>query len=343
MIDLRGNPGGYLGQAIAVASEFYPKGTEIVSTKSRHPRYTDSYHSRKEGDLQQIPLIIMVNKGTASASEIVSGAIQDHDRGLIVGQRTFGKGLVQQQYGLVDSSKIRVTIAHYFTPSGRLIQKPYKSSENGFRNYEFEIYRRPKNPVKDVKQYLSTLSDSLISHTDAGRVVYGGGGIVPDHIIQEDTSMVLELVNDAQQNAIPTYVRDYLDKNGQQFRNRWGDDFESFRKQFTWDQSDFNKLFKMMEKQKSIAISDTLTEPEFRSGTLYIPKGLYKKAEKEIGGIMKARLAEEIWGQKKYFPVFNDVFNHAIQQSMSYWHQAKKFAAGHVSIKKQHRLQVQTK
>jgi carboxyl-terminal processing protease len=180
-------------------------------------------------------------------------------------------------------------------------------------------------------------------HTDAGRIVYGGGGIVPDHIIQEDTSRVLQLVNDAQQNAIPTYVRDYLDKNGQQFRNKWGDSFERFRKQFTWNQSDFNRLVDIMEKQQSMAISDTLTKPEFRSGTLYVPKELYEKAKKEIGGIMKARLAEEIWGQKKYFPVFNDVFNHAIQQSMSYWHQAKEFAAGDVSVKKQQRFRVQTK
>jgi carboxyl-terminal processing protease len=343
MIDLRGNPGGYLGQAIAVASEFYPKGTEIVSTKSRHPRFTDTYYSQKEGDLQHIPLIIMVNKGTASASEIVSGAIQDHDRGLIVGQRTFGKGLVQQQYALVDSSKIRVTIAHYYTPSGRLIQKPYRSSENGFSKYEFEIYNRPKNAFKDVKQYLSGLSDSLIYHTDAGRDVYSGGGIVPDHIIQEDTSRVLELVNDAQQTAIPAFVRDYLDKNGQYFRNEWADNFERFRNEFTWKQSDFNKLLAIMKKQQSVAISDTLSVPEYRSGTLYIPKKLYNKAKKEMGGIMKARLAEEIWGQKKYFPVFNDVFDHAIQQSMGYWHQAKEFANGHVSVKKQHRFQVQTK
>ncbi len=125
VLDLRGNPGGYLGQAIAITEEFFSKGTKIVSTRSRHLRFTDTYFSRKNGEYKDTPVIVLVNEGSASASEIVSGAIQDHDRGLIVGQRTFGKGLVQQQYGLVDSSNIRVTISRYYTPSGRLIQKPY--------------------------------------------------------------------------------------------------------------------------------------------------------------------------------------------------------------------------
>src|SRR5699024_4447693 len=125
ILDLRSNPGGYLQQAIAISEEFFPKGTKIVSTKSRHSRFTSAYSSQRDGKYKELPIIVLVNKGSASASEIVSGAIQDHDRGLIVGQRTFGKGLVQQQYELVDDSKIRVTISKYYTPSGRLIQKPY--------------------------------------------------------------------------------------------------------------------------------------------------------------------------------------------------------------------------
>src|SRR5699024_10376197 len=108
--------------------------------------------------------------------------IQDHDRGLIVGQRTFGKGLVQQQYDLPDSSKIRVTIARYYTPSGRLIQKPYVGGTP-----VYTIRYRPANAVKDVEDYLKRIPDSLLHHTDAGRIVYGGGGIVPDHLVQEDT------------------------------------------------------------------------------------------------------------------------------------------------------------
>ena len=140
VLDLRGNPGGYLAQAIAIGEEFFPRGTKIVSTKSRHNRFTSTYFSRKNGEYREMPVIVLVNEGSASASEIVSGAIQDHDRGLVVGQRTFGKGLVQQQYSLVDSSKIRVTISRYYTPSGRLIQKPY--SKEGAEEYAYEVYHR---------------------------------------------------------------------------------------------------------------------------------------------------------------------------------------------------------
>src|SRR6056297_1893307 len=139
VLDLSNNPGGFLSQAIAISEEFFPKGTKLVSTKSRHSRFNSEVYSRSDGSLKDTPVIVIVNEGSASASEIVSGAIQDHDRGLIVGQRTFGKGLVQQQYELVDNSNIRVTISRYFTPSGRLIQKPFDS---GAEDYAFEIRHR---------------------------------------------------------------------------------------------------------------------------------------------------------------------------------------------------------
>ena len=140
VLDLRGNPGGYLGQAIAIAEEFFPRGTSLVSTKSKHSRFDGDYFSRKSGEYQGKPVIVLVDEGAASASEIVSGALQDHDRGLIVGKRTFGKGLVQQQYELIDNSNVRVTISRYYTPSGRLIQKPFV--EGGGEEYAYEIYSR---------------------------------------------------------------------------------------------------------------------------------------------------------------------------------------------------------
>ena len=140
VLDLRGNPGGYLGQAIAIAEEFFPRGTSLVSTKSKHSRFDGDYFSRKSGEYQGKPVIVLVDEGAASASEIVSGALQDHDRGLIVGKRTFGKGLVQQQYELIDNSNVRVTISRYYTPSGRLIQKPFV--EGGGEEYAYEIYTR---------------------------------------------------------------------------------------------------------------------------------------------------------------------------------------------------------
>ncbi|HKK46679.1 MAG TPA: S41 family peptidase [Balneolaceae bacterium] len=332
ILDLRGNPGGYLNQAVAIAEEFYPQGTKIVSTKSRHTRFNSAYYSRRDGSFKDEPLIILVNDGSASASEIVSGAIQDHDRGLIVGQRTFGKGLVQQQYQLADSSKIRVTIAKYYTPSGRLIQKPY-SNKTG-EQYAYEIYNRSNDAKGDAMQFISHVPDSLKYYTDAGRTVYGGGGIVPDHIVQEDTTHSAAVVNYMRRKQIGFYfVRNYLDEHGKEFRAKWGDDYENFRKNFTWSEQDMDKVFdKLKENNMVVSNSDTLKSPDFKSDTLYIPKGHFQKIEWMPRGILKAELANQVWGLKKYYPIINDVFDTTLKKAMNMWdevHQLKEYAANH--------------
>jgi len=159
MLDMRNNPGGYLSQAIAISEEFFPRGTRLVSTESKHTRFNQQVASQKDGSLKDMPVITLVNEGSASASEIVSGAIQDHDRGLVVGRRTFGKGLVQQQYELVDKSNIRVTISRYLTPSGRLIQKPF---DNGSEDYAYEIYHREDDSSMDANKFKDEVPDSEI-------------------------------------------------------------------------------------------------------------------------------------------------------------------------------------
>lgn len=338
ILDLRGNPGGYLGQAIAISEEFFPRGTKIVSTKSRHARFTSAYYSRRDGKFKDLPIIALVNEGSASASEIVSGAIQDHDRGLIVGQRTYGKGLVQQQYELVDSSKIRVTISKYYTPSGRLIQKPY--SENGGAEYAYEIYKRSSNAKSDVEDFLSHVPDSLRYSTDAGRSVYGGGGIVPDHIVQEDTSHSAAVLNYMRRKGIGfDFVRDYLDDNGNAFRSKWENDYQRFRNEFEWSEEDMQTVFnKLKENSLVVSDSDTLKKPDFKSDTLYIPKNHWEKVSWMSAGAMKARLALQVWGLKKYYPVINDVFDNTLEKSMELWDEVarlKEYAATHTESSKQ--------
>lgn len=332
VLDLRSNPGGYLGQAIAISEEFFPQGTNIVSTKSRHTRFTSAYKSRRDGYFKEKPVIVLVNEGSASASEIVSGAIQDHDRGLIVGQRTFGKGLVQQQYDLADSSKIRVTISKYYTPSGRLIQKPY--SERGGEEYAYEIYQRESDAQGDASEFISHVPDSLKYNTEAGRTVYGGGGIVPDHIVQSDTSQSAAVVNYIRQMQIDfNFVRDYLDEEGTKVRDRWEDDYEKFRSEFTLDQESIDEvLARLKENNTVISDSDTLSEPDFKSDTLYVPQGHFEEVEWMIQGAVKARLASQIWGMKRYYPIINDEFDNVLDQAMSMWdevEQLEEFAATH--------------
>lgn len=330
ILDLRGNPGGYLGQAIAIAEEFFPKGTKLLSTKSRHLRFTDTYYSRKDGEYKNMPIITLVNEGSASASEIVSGALQDHDRGLIVGRRTFGKGLVQQQYGLVDSSNVRVTISRYYTPSGRLIQKPY--SKSGSEEYAYEILKRDDDAKTDVKEYISHVPDSLKFTTDAGRTVYGGGGIVPDHIVEQDTSQNASVINFMRQKSIVrNFVRDYLDTNGNGFRSNWENDYQGFREQFEWDEQDFDKALSML-KDHNFSTTNEVSKPDFKSDTLFVPPGHYEEVEWMVGGILKAELAGQVWGWKKYYPVFNDVFDNTLKKSMNMWNEVQaleEYAANH--------------
>ena len=329
ILDLRNNPGGYLGQAIAMAEEFFPRGTKLVSTKSRHARFTSAYYSRRDGKFKDEPVIVLVNEGSASASEIVSGAIQDHDRGLIVGHRTFGKGLVQQQYGLVDSSNIRVTISRYYTPSGRLIQKPYS---NGREEYVYEIYKRNNNARSDASEFINDIPDSLKYHTDAGRSVYGGGGIVPDHVVEEDSSLSAAVFNFMARKQIGfEYVRNYLDQNGEEFRSKWENDYETFRTDFHWSEKDMDNVLASL-KENSLVVTDKVSKPDFKSDTLFIPPGHFEKVEWMPRGAMKAELARQVWGLKKYYPIFNDVFDTTLKKAMNMWDEVRaleEYAANH--------------
>lgn len=316
VLDLRGNPGGYLGQAIAIAEEFFPKGTSIVSTKSKHRRFNGNYFSEKNGSYIDKPVIVLVDEGAASASEIVSGALQDHDRGLIVGKRTFGKGLVQQQYELIDNSNVRVTISRYYTPSGRLIQKPFV--EGGGEEYAYEIYRR-NNAQKDAIEFADEIPDSLKYKTDAGRTVYGGGGIVPDYIIPDDTTRSGYVINFAiRKRAAFDFVRHYLDENGDEFRAVWESDFEKFRTDFTWPESELNS-FKASLLEKGLVITDTVDSPEFKSDSLFIPIGHFEEVAWMNAGRMKAELARQVWGMKKFYPIVNDAFDETLKESMLLW------------------------
>lgn len=316
VLDLRGNPGGYLGQAIAIAEEFFPRGTSLVSTKSKHSRFDGDYFSRKNGEFKDKPVILLVDEGAASASEIVAGAIQDHDRGLIVGKRTFGKGLVQQQYELIDNSNVRVTISRYYTPSGRLIQKPFV--EGGGEEYAYEIYRR-ENAMSDAIEFSDHIPDSLKYKTDAGRTVFGGGGIVPDYVIPDDTTRSGYVINFAiRKRAAFDYVREYLDKNGDEFRAKWENDFEKFRTDFTWDKKDILD-FKASLESKGLVISDTVDTPTFRKDSLFIPSGHFEEVAWMSEGRMKAELARQVWEMKSFYPIVNDVFDETLKKAMNLW------------------------
>ncbi|MCR5818771.1 MAG: S41 family peptidase [Prevotella sp.] len=218
VIDLRGNTGGYLGSAVQIANEFLPKNKLIVYTEGRRsPR--QEYRSDGRGSYQNMPLVVLIDEGSASASEILSGAIQDNDRGTIIGRRSFGKGLVQQPIEFNDGSIIRLTIARYYTPSGRCIQKPYTSGQD--KNYEEDLMIR--------YQHGEFFSQDSIKHTGPeyrtsnGRVVYGGGGITPDIFVGEDTTAYTSYYKEASMTGlILQFCYDYTDDNRQKL-SAYGD------------------------------------------------------------------------------------------------------------------------
>lgn len=209
VIDLRGNTGGYLASAVQMANEFLTKGNLIVYTEGRRsPR--QEYRSDGRGSYQHLPLVVLIDEGSASASEIFAGAIQDNDRGTIIGRRSFGKGLVQQPVTLHDGSVIRLTIARYYSPSGRCIQKPYTSGSD--KTYEEDILTRYQHG--EFFSGDSIKHEGPEYHTRNGRVVYGGGGITPDIFVGEDTLGVTSYYKEAAVSGlILQFAYEYTDEN----------------------------------------------------------------------------------------------------------------------------------
>ena len=299
VLDLRNNPGGYLDQAFKMASMFIDKGKKIVYTKSRIPAYNDEYVS-EGGDYSDIPLIVMVNDGSASASEIVAGAIQDWDRGLIVGENTFGKGLVQRQYDLLDGSAIRVTTSRYYTPSGRLIQKPYDGA----------TYKKMLNDEQEGDN-LNHQQDSKDTtrpqyKTMGGRTVFGGGGITPDFIVKMDTltdySVQLRRIN-----LFLEYTNQYFDVNKDKLKSSYSD-YIKFRDNFEVTESMLSD-FQALASSKGIAFN-------------------YEQWEWDkdfIQTTIKSILARDIWGNNGSMAVFLAT-DKQFERAMQLFPEAEKLA-----------------
>ena len=208
IIDLRGNGGGWMGIALQMANEFLRKGDMIVYTEGEHhPKVVE--YANGTGNFMEMPLVVLTDETSASASEIIAGTIQDNDRGTIIGRRTFGKGLVQQPYQFTDGSAVRLTVARYYTPSGRCIQKPYDKGDD--KEYEMDIVKRYERG-EFFSQDSIHQNDSLVYKTRLGRTVYGGGGIMPDIFVSSDTTDVTSYFNQAvSRRLIAQYCLRYSD------------------------------------------------------------------------------------------------------------------------------------
>lgn len=282
VLDLRGNGGGYLGAAYELVNQFLDEKKLIVYTEGTHSPRRD-YYSTKKGDFVNGNLVLLIDEGSASASEIVAGAIQDWDRGVIVGRRSFGKGLVQQPFELSDGSMIRLTTAHYYTPAGRNIQKPYKEDIKDYRN---EYYKRLEKGEMFNKDSIS-FPDSLMKLTlVTKRQVYSGGGIMPDIFIPMDTSKYYRYFNNLiRKNVLFPFVVGYIDKNRDNIKMKYPT-FSDFKKGFQVTSEMIDNLVKAGEKEKIEKDEESL-----------------KVSGKTISKQIKALIARDIYEAGAYYEV----------------------------------------
>ena len=269
VLDLRNNSGGYLEQAVAVADKFIPGGYKIVYTKGRLSSAGEEFTSTTANTHSLYPVIVMIDNGSASASEIVAGAIQDLDRGLVVGDISFGKGLVQNQIPLKDGAALRLTIARYYTPSGRLIQRPY---DNGLVDYYTDAHNDSSKAAK--------IDSSQVFYTIAKRKVYGGGGITPDEFIEAGR------ITRFTSSLIGKRIFFEFGSNYGSNHREWGKNFDTFRKTFVVNDEMINQLKEIIEKQK-----------------LEFNQEAFDKDADYIKLLMKAEVARNLWNSEHYYQV----------------------------------------
>jgi carboxyl-terminal processing protease len=304
MLDLRSNPGGFLDQAWKVADLFLPKpNMMIVYTKGRTTRSNSEYRTTGRGAQYDFPLIVLINHGSASASEIVAGAIQDHDRGLVLGEVSFGKGLVQTPYPVPDGSAVRITTARYYTPAGRLIQRPY---DKGFAEYAMEPFEADEDTTAATKAEQDTTPREVF-HTDRGRTVYGGGGITPDSTIRSErtTALTAKLFS---QRIYFEYATDYAAQHPE-----LGKDFNKFFKSFEITDEMLNGLKEVAKKHKiEISEEQWQKDMDFAKATL------------------KGELATVLFNDRNLYYLVRIQADTQVQQALNLFDEAQQLAEGHL-------------
>ena len=283
ILDLQGNGGGYLNAAIDIANEFLGEKELIVYTEGRRSARRDFY-ANGNGKHQFGKLVVLVDEYSASASEIVSGAVQDWDRGMVVGRRTFGKGLVQRPIDLPDGSMIRLTISRYYTPAGRCIQKPYENTENYAADL-IERYNRGEMMSADSIHFPDSLKCTTLKK---GRIVYGGGGIMPDYFVPVDTTLYTDYHRQISYKGVLLKVHYQLIDS---YRKEWNKQYK--------DYASFAQNFELTEP-----MMQRLTDEATKAGISYHEEQ-YRKSEPLLKLQLKALIARDLWDMNEYYHTIN--------------------------------------
>lgn len=300
VLDLQSNPGGYMGAAINIADEILGSNAVIVSQEGKTSRFNQKAYAVKPGIFEDGSVVVLINEGSASASEIVAGAIQDNDRGLIVGRRSFGKGLVQMPIDLTDGAELRLTIARYYTPSGRSIQKPYGENEDDYGLDWIKRFEHGEFFSADSVKF----NDSLRYETISGRAVYGGGGIMPDYFVPLDTTMSSAYVNRLfNSDSAREFILDYMDKNKKKFD---GMTFEDYYNRYQVSEEMLKSLIKIGERNKI-----KFDEKDFN------------KSKEYLKILLKANMSRNIFDDNAYYKVINDI-NEIYLQAIKLFDEAER-------------------
>ncbi len=301
MVDLRDNPGGIMEAAVEIVDEVLADDKTIVLTHGRAVS-EQLYISSRQGIFESQPIIILVNGNSVSASEIVAGALQDHDRALIVGQRTYGKGLVQNQFPLPDNSRLQMTTSRYYTPSGRLIQQPYLKGDRG--GYLDDKVALMQQAASDPEAYRTSLPDSLKYMTAHGRTVYGGGGIFPDKVFTRDS--LLSPVDQAMiQGLLLNPMRVWFSRHERRLRSDWEGRKHEFSTRFVFSQQSVQEILQASPDEEELL--------EDASALL--------EDEEKLHPYLAALLARQLYGSEAAYPLFNRL-DPLIAEAQTLWDRA---------------------
>lgn len=326
VLDLRQNPGGVMQAAVKIADEMLgTAGQTIVETKGRNSQINRTLRSQSGGVLADEPVTVLVDGNSASASEILAGALQDHDRALLVGRRTFGKALVQKPFRLNDESFVQLTVGRYYTPVGRLIQTPYEKGEK--RQYYEEKSADSRDAVFNVNKYKESVPDSLTYETKHGRTVFGGGGILPDYVVEPDTTSLHGFLRRSEVDRLfGVFTNQWFSQNDQDLRSTWRGRKGEFLSSYQVPDTTVSAFWEYVQDEDILTLTSNSEEVD-------PTEQVYLKTEAEdardiVRPHIKAYLANTLYGLGAGRRLLNQV-DPTIQKTMSLWPSSQELAAFH--------------
>lgn len=325
VLDLRSNPGGVMKSAVQIADELLGRPVTIVQTKGRASEMNRTLRSQDGGTLSSQPVIVLVNGQSASASEILSGALQDHDRALIVGRRTFGKALVQKQFELNDGSLLQMTVGRYYTPVGRLIQTPYeKGNREAYLKNKSDSWR---DAVYNVRKYREGIPDSLKYETEHGRTVFGGGGILPDYVIKPDTTSLSSFLRVSGVDAL--FAQDWFSKHEQDLRSTWQNREDEFLSSYEVPEGTVAEFWDFVQEEDVLTLTANSDSVD-ANDRVYL-KSKAQELDDLVRSRVKGRLANAMYGTGAGTPILNQT-DPGVQRAMSLWADSKELAGFHSPV-----------